>query len=124
MEPENADALVSAIRYLYDHPKIAEALGLRGRSFVQERFAREQLTTQLQGHLVQLLEKSTSGRITDVSVAVQIVLVAEGYRRRSAADGISFRDELGAETTHGLHSLRLRRLRRLPGTGGYLRRLR
>lgn len=72
VEPENADALVSAIFYLYEHPEIAETLGQRGRAFVQERFAREQLTTELQVHLVELLEKGTSASIPLTAPAMQV----------------------------------------------------
>ncbi len=72
VEPENADALVSAIFYLYEHPEIAETLGQRGRAFVQERFAREQLTTELQVHLVKLLEKGTSASIPLTAPAMQV----------------------------------------------------
>ena len=57
VEPENAGALVSAILYLCEHPAVAEALGRRGRSFVETRFDRKQLTSELEIRVAQLLEK-------------------------------------------------------------------
>ncbi len=72
VEPENTDALVSAIFYLFEHPEIAEALGQRGRAFVQERFDREQLATELLVHLVKLLEKGTSATIPLTAPAMQV----------------------------------------------------
>ena len=59
VEPENASALVSAILDLYENPKLAETLGRRGRAFVEAHFARVQLTKELQGHLVDLLQKGS-----------------------------------------------------------------
>ena len=47
VEPENAEAIVSAIFYLREHPGEAEAIGQRGRSYVEARFDREQLTIRL-----------------------------------------------------------------------------
>ena len=52
VEPENADALAEAILHLYEHPEIADALGQRGRMFVERRFDRIQLTKALETRLV------------------------------------------------------------------------
>lgn len=57
VEPENAEAIVSAILYLREHPEEAEALGQRGRRYVEARFDREQLTTRLEARIDKLLEK-------------------------------------------------------------------
>lgn len=51
VEPENADALVAGILHLYEHPETADALGQRGRAFVEGRFDRSQLTKTLEGRL-------------------------------------------------------------------------
>jgi lipopolysaccharide/colanic/teichoic acid biosynthesis glycosyltransferase len=72
VEPENVDALVSAILFLREHPEAVEALGWRGRKFVENYFDREQLTAELEKRIAGLLEKkgrvaavyeSTSGKI-------------------------------------------------------------
>ncbi|MGI9057747.1 MAG: glycosyltransferase family 4 protein [Ktedonobacteraceae bacterium] len=57
VEPENAEAIVSAILYLREHPEEAEALGQRGRSYVEASFDREQLTAKLEARIAKLLEK-------------------------------------------------------------------
>lgn len=57
VEPENAEAIVSAILYLREHPEEAEALGQRGRSYVEACFDREQLTAKLEARIAKLLEK-------------------------------------------------------------------
>lgn len=56
-EPENADALVSAILYLRKHPDVAETLGQQGRALVEARFDYDQLTTTLEARLAMLLGK-------------------------------------------------------------------
>jgi colanic acid biosynthesis glycosyl transferase WcaI len=61
VEPENADALASAILYLSEHHEVAEALGQRGRAFVEARFDRVQLTAALEAHLATLLGKEVPG---------------------------------------------------------------
>lgn len=58
VEPENADALVSAILYLYENAEVAEAMGRRGRAFVEARFDRNQLTTALEARIAAVLEKN------------------------------------------------------------------
>jgi glycosyltransferase involved in cell wall biosynthesis len=57
IEPENADALVTAILYLYEHPEIAVRLGQQGRVFVKSRFDRDLLVTALDEHMTTLLGK-------------------------------------------------------------------
>src|SRR5262249_29459201 len=44
IEPENADALASAVLYLRDHPAEARQLGARGRRYIQGRFDYDTLT--------------------------------------------------------------------------------
>ncbi len=57
VEPENAEALASAILYLRENPEVASLLGQRGRAFVEERFNRDQLTSALEARLMLLLGK-------------------------------------------------------------------
>ncbi|MFL5587641.1 MAG: glycosyltransferase family 4 protein [Ktedonobacteraceae bacterium] len=57
VEPENPEAMVSAILYLREHPEEAEALGRRGRKYVEARFDREQLTAGLEARIAKMLEK-------------------------------------------------------------------
>jgi glycosyltransferase involved in cell wall biosynthesis len=57
VEPENAEALVSAILYLYDHPEVAEQLGQCGRAYVQERFDYDTLTATLDARLTSIVEE-------------------------------------------------------------------
>ena len=72
MEPENAVALASAILHLHEHPEIAETLGRRGRAFVEARFAREQLTVELQVHLAKLLEKEKPASLPPTAAAMHV----------------------------------------------------
>lgn len=51
VEPQNASALVTAIRYLRQHPEQAESLGQKGRALVEARFSYDKLTMQLDAHL-------------------------------------------------------------------------
>lgn len=57
VEPENADALVSAILYLFEHPEIADALGQRGRAFVEARFDRKKLVEILEEQIAKVTQK-------------------------------------------------------------------
>ena len=57
VEPENPEALVSAILYLRQHPEVADALGRRGRAFVEARFDREKLVETLEEQIAKLLTK-------------------------------------------------------------------
>jgi len=63
VEPENVEAIVSAILYLREHPEEAEALGQRGRRYVEARFDREQLTVRLEARIDKLLEKKVPGAL-------------------------------------------------------------
>src|SRR5579875_306568 len=51
VEPENPDALVSAILYLRQNPEIGEILGWRGRAFVESRFDRTKLSESLEAQI-------------------------------------------------------------------------
>lgn len=55
IEPENADALVSAVLYLKEHPGIAEELGKHGRTYIQTHFDYELLTAKLATRIAMLL---------------------------------------------------------------------
>jgi len=44
VEPEDAEAFASAVKYLRDHPAEAEQLGLRGRRYIEGRFDYDTLT--------------------------------------------------------------------------------
>jgi len=70
VEPENAEAIVSAIFYLREHPGEAEALGQRGRSYVEARFDREQLTARLEARIAKLLEKKVSASLSKTRTEV------------------------------------------------------
>lgn len=69
IEPENAEALVEAILYLYKHPEVAKALGQRGRVFVEKRFDRTQLTAKLETHIASVFEKKQCGSVPVASTA-------------------------------------------------------
>jgi colanic acid biosynthesis glycosyl transferase WcaI len=58
-EPENASALATALVYLYEHPKEAELLGKRGRTFVEAHYDRDQLITKFEEYIALLLDKHT-----------------------------------------------------------------
>lgn len=60
VEPENADALASAIHYLYEHPEEAELFGQQGRAFVEARFDRHQLVANLDLRIIEPLKKRES----------------------------------------------------------------
>jgi len=70
VEPENADALVSAILFLREHPEQVEALGWRGRKFVEKRFDREQLTAELEKRIARLLEKKGRASLAPAAVSI------------------------------------------------------
>ena len=55
VEPENAEALVTGICYLQEHPEEARKLGLRGRAYVEAHYNRDQLTAELDSHIARLL---------------------------------------------------------------------
>jgi glycosyltransferase involved in cell wall biosynthesis len=62
VEPENVEALVSAILYLRAHPEEAEASGMRGREYAKLHFDYERLTAALDARLAVLLSKQGSIR--------------------------------------------------------------
>lgn len=57
VEPENAEALASAILSLQEHPEVAAELGNRGRAFVAAHFDREQLVRELEARIAELFKK-------------------------------------------------------------------
>jgi glycosyltransferase involved in cell wall biosynthesis len=57
VEPENADALASAVLSLYDHAEVVEQLGQRGRAYVQGRFDYDTLTAALDAQLAIVLAR-------------------------------------------------------------------
>ncbi len=59
VEPENAKVLSTALLHFYHHPEAAEAMGQRGRAFVEERFDRHRLVETLEGYLIRLLNEPT-----------------------------------------------------------------
>jgi glycosyltransferase involved in cell wall biosynthesis len=69
VEPEDADALVSSLLYLREHPEEADGLGLRGRAHVEAHFDYDQLTTALNTRLDLLLEleKGSLASIEEIS---------------------------------------------------------
>jgi colanic acid biosynthesis glycosyl transferase WcaI len=70
VEPENVEALVSAILYLRTHPKEAEALGIRGREYVKLHFDYERLTEVLDTHLGILLGKQVPVTMSEIPIPV------------------------------------------------------
>jgi glycosyltransferase involved in cell wall biosynthesis len=58
VEPENVEALVSAILYLREHSEEAELLGQRGRAYVEAHYNRDQLTEKLAKRIEVLLHKN------------------------------------------------------------------
>lgn len=74
VEPENADALASTILFLRDHPHVAEALGQRGRAFVEARFDRASLTKVLEQRITMLLERDVpaSSSVASVPAGVSV----------------------------------------------------
>jgi colanic acid biosynthesis glycosyl transferase WcaI len=69
VEPENVDALLSAILYLREHPEVATALGQHGRAFVTEHFDRDHLVSILEERIATLLPEHDSVKtIAPVSV--------------------------------------------------------
>lgn len=66
VEPENAEALVSAILYLREHSEEADLLGQRGRAYVEAHFNRDQLTADLATRIEMLLNKNVAFASTPV----------------------------------------------------------
>jgi glycosyltransferase involved in cell wall biosynthesis len=71
VEPENADALASAILHLYEHPEIAQTLGRNGRAFVEARFDRKRLVELLDARIATLLGSNSGGEAVN-PVAVEV----------------------------------------------------
>lgn len=86
VEPENADALESAIIFLCEQSEMAEALGWRGRKFVEKRFDREQLTTELEKRIAKLLEMK--GRASLLPTPATVSIGAEESRPYSLEQDI------------------------------------
>jgi glycosyltransferase involved in cell wall biosynthesis len=61
--PGNPQAVADAIRSLAMHPENAKQLGLNGRSYVAQHFAREQLTSELMSVIDRLVENHGSKNI-------------------------------------------------------------
>ena len=61
VEPENVEALVEGILYLYEHQEEAKLLGLNGRAYVEAHYDRDQLTAELDGYIARLLSKQLPG---------------------------------------------------------------
>lgn len=73
VEPENPTALASAILNLREHPDLAEALGQRGRAYVEARFDYDQLAAALDMRIAELLGKKVSISTSVTPVAVSTV---------------------------------------------------
>ena len=56
VEPENPEALANAVIHLYEHPKIAKLLGLRGREYVTKNYDYTLLTKKLEVRLMSLFK--------------------------------------------------------------------
>jgi colanic acid biosynthesis glycosyl transferase WcaI len=68
VEPENVDALASAILRVYEHPELAQALGHNGRAFVREHFDRQRLVTVLEERINAVLSERGVVRAAAVPV--------------------------------------------------------
>jgi colanic acid biosynthesis glycosyl transferase WcaI len=68
VEPENANALVAAIVYLYEHPEIGAEMGRRGREYVEFHFDYEHLAAALDARLTALLSKQGLATIAETPV--------------------------------------------------------
>lgn len=58
VEPEDPTALASAILHLREHPDLATLMGRRGRDYVQAKFDRDLLTSDLEVRLAAVLGKT------------------------------------------------------------------
>ncbi len=59
VEPENVEALASAMLYLYEHQDYAEALGRRGRAYIEARFSYDHLVSILDERIRAMLGEGT-----------------------------------------------------------------
>ncbi len=62
VEPENTSALVSAIRYLREHPDLAQSMGQHGRTLAEARFDYDQLTAALDSHIADAINRVPTGK--------------------------------------------------------------
>ncbi len=62
VEPEDANALVSAIRYLREHPDLAQSMGQHGRTLAEARFDYDQLTAALDSHIADAINRGPPGK--------------------------------------------------------------
>lgn len=80
VEPEDANALVSAICYLREYPDLAGSMGQHGRALAETRFDYDQLTATLDSHIATLLGKSVSAdrdKVAETSSEEELVTLAE-----------------------------------------------
>ncbi len=64
VEPENANALVSAILRLREHPEEAQLLGQQGRACVEMHFDRNQLVANLDARIMALLKEFEAASVS------------------------------------------------------------
>lgn len=60
VEPENVEALTSAILYAQEHPEMLEERASRGRAYVEKYFDREKLVQGLEAQIARLLQTRTA----------------------------------------------------------------
>lgn len=71
VEPENAEALVSAILFLRAHPGEAEVVGKRGREYAKGHFDYDQLTAALDEQLTSLLDRKMPITVSERSTCLR-----------------------------------------------------
>jgi len=76
IEPENEEELKAAIIYLQEHPEEAEAMGQRGRAYVEARFDRDQLAAELDARIAALLEKERKNVMLGATSRTNIPLMS------------------------------------------------
>jgi colanic acid biosynthesis glycosyl transferase WcaI len=64
VEPENSNALATAILYLYEHREQVELLGKRGHTYVEAHFDYDKLVSALDARIAMLLEKKGNATTT------------------------------------------------------------
>lgn len=57
VEPQNPEALVAGIIWMFEHPEQAAAMGKRGRAFAEERFDRDRLVAAFAAFIKPLLSQ-------------------------------------------------------------------
>jgi colanic acid biosynthesis glycosyl transferase WcaI len=65
VEPENVEALVAGILYLQEYPEEAMLLGVHGRTYVEARYNRDQLTAELDVQIARLLGQLPTAGIAE-----------------------------------------------------------